>query len=224
MIGSPFDKLYQWRDVFAAWHVGFSAVRRGRAEALRYLHHELMMIRCELSAATYLLVDADYFQQDEFQARRTIEMSRMNDQLEDQFPGFKATANGLDINAWTAEKTKKRLEFPPDNIIPPYVNGSARPCVPSEIKTANPTAYTVAQAWTAARGAAPNAPDALLSVAVSLLVNSGVSADALLCVGDAFVEAANLETAAGYPLAADQLRKLANLLRDHTASRAERKG
>ena len=99
------NRLAKWRIVFTAWQLGTRLKGDPESDALRD-HRELtILLRCEASALSGLLIKKGIFTHDEWMEALRAEAEQLSQDYEGKFPGFKATDNGISIDPAIAAKT-----------------------------------------------------------------------------------------------------------------------
>lgn len=87
--------LAKWRVLFTGWQLGTRPKGDPEGDAVRD-HRELsLMLRCELSALTGLLLDKGVFTSEEWHAAIAKEARQLNSDYERRFPGVTASMEGL---------------------------------------------------------------------------------------------------------------------------------
>lgn len=102
------NKLAKWRMILAGWQVGSRSIEDETTRAIRD-HRELtMLLRTEVNALQQLLLAKGIITPDEYHQQLTKEARLMENALEQRFPGFVATSNGMLVfdPALAAETTK----------------------------------------------------------------------------------------------------------------------
>ena len=90
--------LCRWARLFAGWQLGTRLKGDPECDAVRD-HRELsLLLRCELSALTGLLVEKGIFTVEEYSNALGREAAEMNSDFENRYPGAKATPDGLSLN------------------------------------------------------------------------------------------------------------------------------
>ena len=105
------NRLCKWRAVFCGWQLGTRATQDPEAQALRD-HRELgLLLRVEVSALVSLLVQKKVFSTVEFSAQCDVEAESLMDRLEELFPGFRSTDDGMVMTMPEAKNTTRN--WPP---------------------------------------------------------------------------------------------------------------
>jgi len=108
--------LCKWRTILTGWHLGTRLADDGTAPgvaAMRDLQDFRLCIRAEVSAVTALMIEKGIFTAAEFDAALANEATLLERQMQQSFPGFRATEIGMAIDAAAAAETTKRKNFPP---------------------------------------------------------------------------------------------------------------
>jgi hypothetical protein len=114
MMIDALNKLCKWRGVLAGWHNGTRAMNAPGTQAMRDLMDKWLILRCETSALAALLVQKDVFTTAEFSAAVHREAAYLDKGMEDIFPGFRTSQDGVVIyDTALAQQTMQRLGFPP---------------------------------------------------------------------------------------------------------------
>jgi hypothetical protein len=99
------ERLGKWRTVFCGWQLGTRAKGDPEADAVRDHREATMMLRAEVSAMSQLLVRKGVFTPLEYTDQVHEEARLLCRMYERKFPGFKATDDGLTIDATIAKDT-----------------------------------------------------------------------------------------------------------------------
>jgi hypothetical protein len=99
------NKLAKWRSVFTGWQLGTRAIGDAEADALRDHREATILLRAELTAVLQILVRKEICTEDEWMQTLLDEVRRLDRDYERLFPGFKATAEGMDIDLAIAKDT-----------------------------------------------------------------------------------------------------------------------
>ena len=107
------NRLAKWRTFFAGWQLGTRGTDDPECAAVRDAVDARLIMRVELNAITFLLIQKGVFTAEEFE--RTVEASakQMNRDLEERFPGVRATDEGISIEVPEGTDTIKRMHFKP---------------------------------------------------------------------------------------------------------------
>ena len=101
------NRLGKWRTVFAGWQLGTRAKGDPESDAVRDHREVTMLLRCELTALTGLLIEKGIFTAEEFTAAIGKEAEQLSADYEKRFPGFKATDVGIQMDPQVAAQTMK---------------------------------------------------------------------------------------------------------------------
>ena len=98
------NKLAKWRSVFAGWQLGTRARGDAECDALRDHREATILMRAELNAVVQVLC-SKVCTEDEWCQILLDEVQRLDHDFERRFPGFKASADGIDVDVAIAKKT-----------------------------------------------------------------------------------------------------------------------
>jgi hypothetical protein len=98
------NKLTKWRAVFAGWQLGTRPKGDPESDALRDHREATMILRAEVTTLVGLLCEKGVFTIEEFQTMLTTEAGELDKIYERIFPGFKATHDGIEMNAAIIEE------------------------------------------------------------------------------------------------------------------------
>jgi hypothetical protein len=106
------NRLAKWRTVFAGRWLGTRAKDDPECQAVRDITEKYLMLRVEMNAMTALLLrtpgeKTGLFTIEEFERQVIKECDYMQAMLEESFPGFKATDDGMHIDTARAAETMK---------------------------------------------------------------------------------------------------------------------
>lgn len=107
------NRLAKWRTFFSGWQLGTRPKGDPECDAVRDCREMLLMLRTEGNALSALLVQKGVFTEAEWCRQLELEAKHMNRSLEQQFPGFSATDEGLQMEMPAAAETTKRMNFKP---------------------------------------------------------------------------------------------------------------
>lgn len=99
------NRLAKWRSVFAGWQLGTRPDTDAECRAVRDHREVTMLLRAEVNALTILLVEKGVFTREEHATQLQEEAQYLCAAYEKQFPGFKATDDGMDIDLQKAANT-----------------------------------------------------------------------------------------------------------------------
>lgn len=101
------QRLAKWRTVFAGWQLGTRDKTDPECQAVRD-HRELSLIlRAEVNTLAQLMIEKGVFTSGEYDAQLQKEAKILCEHYEKQFPGFKATDIGLQIDSRAEQTTKQ---------------------------------------------------------------------------------------------------------------------
>lgn len=100
-------RLRQWRRVFAGWQLGTRSDRDPESAAVMDHREVTLLLRAELNAVIRILVDAQVATRERIENVIADEADWLCEQLEQRFPGFRATDEGLAIRTEEASETMK---------------------------------------------------------------------------------------------------------------------
>ena len=101
------NRLAKWRSVFAGRWLGTRANTDPECIAVRDVIEKLLILRVEVSALTQLAVARGDFTAAQLQDQIAIECAHLEAGLEKQFPGFRSTDVGMQIDTAKAVETMK---------------------------------------------------------------------------------------------------------------------
>lgn len=100
------NKLAKWRSVLTGWQLGTRAMSDPECQAIRD-HRELSLIlRAEVTALTRVLVEKRLCTEDDINLALTKEAANLDRAMEERFPGFKSTQQGMVMTLKAAETMK----------------------------------------------------------------------------------------------------------------------
>lgn len=102
------NRLTKWKSVFTGWQLGTRALGDPEADALRDHREVTILLRCEMTVASKLLIEKGVFTLEEWQKAMIEEAGLLEKDYEEKFPGFRATDIGLDVDVQKAHETTKR--------------------------------------------------------------------------------------------------------------------
>jgi len=107
------QKLAKWRKFFASWQLGTRPASDGEFKAVTH-HRELsILLRCEMTALSGLLISKGVITLQEWQAAVEAEAKLLDHDYEESFPGWRSTPDGLSMKLPEAGETMRKLGFPP---------------------------------------------------------------------------------------------------------------
>ncbi|MEP7304178.1 MAG: hypothetical protein ABJA98_01545 [Acidobacteriota bacterium] len=101
------NRLAKWRTVFAGRWLGTRIATDSEAIAVRDFAEKYLVLRVEVTALVVLLERAGIFITGQFENQIIKECDYLQRQLEQQFPGFKATDDGMHVDTARAVETTK---------------------------------------------------------------------------------------------------------------------
>ncbi len=107
------QRLAKWRNVLIGWMMGSMPKTAPGYQAHKDRAEAQLMHRVEINALTALLIKKGVFTTEEFMAQIVEECAHKHRELEQLFPGYKATDIGMSIDVAMASETHKRMGFPP---------------------------------------------------------------------------------------------------------------
>jgi hypothetical protein len=107
LVPAALQRLAKWRTVFTGWQLGTRADTDPQAQAVRDHREATIMLRAEVTALVYLMVEKDVFTHEEFVRQIGDEAEHLMRAFEKLFPGFKAADYGMDIDVVKAAETTK---------------------------------------------------------------------------------------------------------------------
>jgi hypothetical protein len=97
-VHAALNRLAKWRSIFAGWQLGTRAKGDPESDAVRDHREVTILMRAELSALVYLLVERKVFTEQDWSRQLEIEANELSKAYERKFPGAKATDIGMDLN------------------------------------------------------------------------------------------------------------------------------
>lgn len=94
-VGPAVERLAKWRTVFAGWQLGTRSLEDPECQAVRDHREVTLLLRAEVSALVGLLVEKGVFTQEEYCLAVGEEAVRLEHDLQERFPGAKATDQGM---------------------------------------------------------------------------------------------------------------------------------
>lgn len=98
------QKLCKWRSVLTGWQLGTRPKGDPEGDAVRDQRELLLLLRCEVTAITGLLMKLGVTE-DEIRRAVAEEAEHLSAAMEKKFPGFTATPYGISIDPAIAFKT-----------------------------------------------------------------------------------------------------------------------
>lgn len=94
-LDAALNRLAKWRMVFAGWQLGTRPKGDAECDAVRDHREATLLLRAEVNALNQLLIAKGVYTFDEFQRQLLEEAGHLNRALERQFPGIRASADGI---------------------------------------------------------------------------------------------------------------------------------
>jgi hypothetical protein len=107
------NRLAKWRVFFAGWQLGTRPKGDPESDAVSDSREILLLLRVENNALLQLLVAKGVFTEAEWGRQLELEAKHMNRSLEERYPGFSASDEGLIMSMPEAAETVKRMNFKP---------------------------------------------------------------------------------------------------------------
>lgn len=101
------NKLAKWRSVFAGWQLGTRLKGDPECDAVRDHREVTILLRCEVTALTKLLLDKSVCSLEEMQQAVIDEAQLLDKDYEKRFPGIRSTDIGIDYDIARANETMK---------------------------------------------------------------------------------------------------------------------
>lgn len=102
------NRLGKWRSALTGRILGTRAKGDPESDGFRDLFDKLLLLRAEVTAITGLLLEKGVFTDLEFLVKLEEEAKYLTEAYEKQFPGFRATDYGLDIDIAQASQTMRK--------------------------------------------------------------------------------------------------------------------
>lgn len=106
------QRLHRWTMIFSGWQLGTRSQNDGPTRAVRDHRSVTMALRAEVSALVSLLIAKGVFTEEQYRTELVAELGRMEQDLEERFPGVKATDVGLTIDTEKFKETCRKYCFP----------------------------------------------------------------------------------------------------------------
>jgi len=106
-LGRALNRLAKWRTALAGWQLGTRTDTDAECQAVRDHREATLILRAEVTALTVLLLEKQIFTKKEIDDQISIEAQYLEQALERQFPGFKATDSGMSIDVAMAQETMR---------------------------------------------------------------------------------------------------------------------
>ncbi len=101
------NRLTKWRTVFTGQQLGTRPKGDPECDAVRDHREVTILLRCEMTAVTRLLIDNGVFTYEEWQKAMIEEANLLSKDYEKKFPGFHATDIGMQMDVKKAHETTK---------------------------------------------------------------------------------------------------------------------
>lgn len=101
------NKMTKWRNVFAGWQLGTRSKTDPECQAVRDHREATLMLRAELTAVTRILFEKGICTPEEFIMALAKEAFALDVLLEQKFPGFKSSDDGIVMDVEKAKQTTK---------------------------------------------------------------------------------------------------------------------
>lgn len=100
------NRLAKWRTFLTGWQLGTRAKGDPESDAVRDHREATLILRAETTALANLLIEKGLITPAEYSAVIEREADLLEADLQKRFPGIRATAIGLTIDARAAETMK----------------------------------------------------------------------------------------------------------------------
>lgn len=100
------QRVLRWRAVFGWWQIGRRELSDPEWQAVLHHREQTLVLRVETSALVNLLERKGVFTDDEFCRQMITEAEALDHQLEERFPGFHATDDGMQMDPRATETVK----------------------------------------------------------------------------------------------------------------------
>lgn len=107
------EKLGKWRGLYAGWWFGTRPNSDPQAGAARDNFDRTIMLRCEVTALTRILLEKGLATQEDLQRAVLEEVQEMDRMLERSWPGFHTSQTGLEMDLLKAAETMRNRGFRP---------------------------------------------------------------------------------------------------------------
>lgn len=101
------ETLTKWRQVFAGWQLGTRPSTDPECQAVRDHREVTILLRCEVTALTKVLLTKGLITLDELDAAIRDEALLLSQDYAKKFPGMRATPTGIQYDLPVAMKTMK---------------------------------------------------------------------------------------------------------------------
>jgi hypothetical protein len=100
------NRLAKWRALFTGWQLGTRSITDPEAQAVRDHREVTMLMRAEINALTWLLVERGVITSVDFTRAMAVEADKLNADYEERFPGVTASQDGLTYDLRATEWMK----------------------------------------------------------------------------------------------------------------------
>jgi hypothetical protein len=100
------NRLAKWRAVLTGWQLGTRQKGDPEADAVRDHREATLLLQAEMNALCTLLIARGLFTAEEWTAQLHREAEIRCKLLEQQFPGFTAVDNGMELDVRMTETVK----------------------------------------------------------------------------------------------------------------------
>lgn len=107
------NKLAKWRSVLAGRQLGTRSDDDQQCKAVKSAEEARLILRAETTALVRLLIEKGVFSLAEWEATLVEEAGELEKMLEGQFRGFRASADGMEIDLAEIQKHKTMEGWPP---------------------------------------------------------------------------------------------------------------
>lgn len=101
------QKLAKWRTLLTGWQLGTRAKGDPEGDAVRDHRESSLLLRAEVTALTRVMVERGVIDLEGFRRILAEEAEFLSASYERRFPGFRATPDGLVVDAVKARETMK---------------------------------------------------------------------------------------------------------------------
>lgn len=112
-VSAVLNRVTKWRAIFAGWQLGTRPKNDGECRAVKNHREITMLTRIELNAVSVLLIKKGLITQKELLEETALEAEHYERVLQEQFPGLRATDDGMSMQLPAAAETMKKYNFPP---------------------------------------------------------------------------------------------------------------
>jgi hypothetical protein len=104
------NRLVKWRSILTGWQLGTREKGDPTSDAVRDHREVTLLLRAEVNALAMLMLEKSVFSGEEWDRQLVIEAKHLEEALEKQFPGARASDDGMHID--TARATPWMSKFP----------------------------------------------------------------------------------------------------------------